>query len=431
MLESKHLQKVQGDQGSLFLHAVQANQQYHGIQPDPEDLKALPSLRVHQQVHEVQRLPAFLGGQHHHEHPLVRLYRQDQQDQQHQDYPVVGRQRINTHHRSRSTRWSLRSRSTSLSLLSSFTKLSLGSRLTICTLDVFSRAGLRSSKASRSRRTDLTTITLQKDRRLRVLGCHQFLSLQAYPAGRGVPEVQQRQQIQVYQEVHEVPEDPEVQHHRAHQGNHAHPVRKQKGICFTLSNKPKHIRWLPLVQGIPSLQAVHGLPEDQVGRGDHPHQGHPTEGTSSTFRTTSTRNTTVTGGTLRKTRHRELQQDQQAPGDRTKNQQKCPENSPLQALVAQVVQVGQGFQGCQAHHLFHEVLPPFLPEDPKPGCPKWPLSQGFIQTSRLLSLNQSTRPGHSNLFLSPAGSQHHPTPTEPFITRRGLMWTKDNPTEVG
>lgn len=36
-------------------------------------------------------------------------------------------------------------------------------------------------------------------------------------------------QIQEYQAVHEVPEDPELQHHRAHQGNHAHPVRKQKG----------------------------------------------------------------------------------------------------------------------------------------------------------------------------------------------------------
>ncbi|TKS77841.1 Glutaminase kidney isoform, mitochondrial [Collichthys lucidus] len=34
-------------------------------------------------------------------------------------------------------------------------------------------------------------------------------------------------------------------------------------------------------------------------------------------------------------------------------------------------------------------------------------------------------PGRSNLFISPAGPQHHLTPTEPFITRRGLMWTKD------
>lgn len=34
-------------------------------------------------------------------------------------------------------------------------------------------------------------------------------------------------------------------------------------------------------------------------------------------------------------------------------------------------------------------------------------------------------PGHSNLFLSPAGLQHHLTSTEPFITRKVLMWSKD------
>lgn len=36
-------------------------------------------------------------------------------------------------------------------------------------------------------------------------------------------------------------------------------------------------------------------------------------------------------------------------------------------------------------------------------------------------------PGLSNLFFSPAGQQHHPTPTEPIITSRALMWTKDTP----
>lgn len=36
----EHLQKVQGVQGSLSLHADQANLQYHEIRPDPEDLKA-------------------------------------------------------------------------------------------------------------------------------------------------------------------------------------------------------------------------------------------------------------------------------------------------------------------------------------------------------------------------------------------------------
>lgn len=36
----EHLQMVQEVQGSLSLHADQADLQYHGIQPDPEDLKA-------------------------------------------------------------------------------------------------------------------------------------------------------------------------------------------------------------------------------------------------------------------------------------------------------------------------------------------------------------------------------------------------------
>lgn len=42
---------------------------------------------------------------------------------------------------------------------------------------------------------------------------------------------------------------------------------------------------------------------------------------------------------------------------------------------------------------FQRLLYLFLTKVPKIGCPKWHLSQGFIQTSRLLSLNQSTRPG--------------------------------------
>lgn len=36
-----HLQKVQAVQGSLSLHADLANQQYHEIQLDPEDLRDL------------------------------------------------------------------------------------------------------------------------------------------------------------------------------------------------------------------------------------------------------------------------------------------------------------------------------------------------------------------------------------------------------
>lgn len=36
----EHLQMGQEVQGSLSLHADQADLQYHGIQPDPEDLKA-------------------------------------------------------------------------------------------------------------------------------------------------------------------------------------------------------------------------------------------------------------------------------------------------------------------------------------------------------------------------------------------------------
>lgn len=37
----EQLQKVQEVQGSLSLHADQANRQYHEIQPYPEDLRAL------------------------------------------------------------------------------------------------------------------------------------------------------------------------------------------------------------------------------------------------------------------------------------------------------------------------------------------------------------------------------------------------------
>lgn len=37
----------------------------------------------------------------------------------------------------------------------------------------------------------------------------------------------------------------------------------------------KNSHWLLWVQGIPSLLAVHGLPEDQVDPGDHHHQQHP------------------------------------------------------------------------------------------------------------------------------------------------------------
>lgn len=37
----KHLQKVQAVQGSLSLHADLADQQFHEIQPDPEDLRDL------------------------------------------------------------------------------------------------------------------------------------------------------------------------------------------------------------------------------------------------------------------------------------------------------------------------------------------------------------------------------------------------------
>lgn len=39
-----------------------------------------------------------------------------------------------------------------------------------------------------------------------------------------------------------------------------------------------YLHWLLLVRGIPSLLAVHGLPEGQVGQGDHPHQQHPVKG---------------------------------------------------------------------------------------------------------------------------------------------------------
>lgn len=57
-------------------------------------LQALLSLLVSQQGREAQRLPVFLGDRHHHEHPLVRLYQQNQQGQQRQGFPVTKRERI-------------------------------------------------------------------------------------------------------------------------------------------------------------------------------------------------------------------------------------------------------------------------------------------------------------------------------------------------
>ena len=55
--------------------------------------------------------------------------------------------------------------------------------------------------------------------------------------------------------------------------------RDETPLVFLIYSILTNLHWLPLVQGIPSLQAVHGLPEDQVGRGDHPHQQRPVEGT--------------------------------------------------------------------------------------------------------------------------------------------------------
>lgn len=148
MCEPKHSQKVQEDQRSLSLHAAQANQQYHGSQPNPGDpralqypksqdrddwvmkysqylaniagdldwmlasvsgtysflwsakinsqaslpLQALLSLPVGLVVREAQHLQVFLKGRHHHEHPLVHLYQRGQEDQQGQGYPLMKRQ---------------------------------------------------------------------------------------------------------------------------------------------------------------------------------------------------------------------------------------------------------------------------------------------------------------------------------------------------
>lgn len=53
-------------------------------------LRALLSLQMHQELHEVQRLPVFLGDRRHHGFPLVHLCQLGQQGQQHQGFPVVG-----------------------------------------------------------------------------------------------------------------------------------------------------------------------------------------------------------------------------------------------------------------------------------------------------------------------------------------------------
>lgn len=50
----EHLQMVREVQGSLSLHADQADLQYRGIQPDPEDLKA------HQDPTESRQRERFL-----------------------------------------------------------------------------------------------------------------------------------------------------------------------------------------------------------------------------------------------------------------------------------------------------------------------------------------------------------------------------------
>lgn len=51
---------VQEVQGSLSLHADQADRQYHGIQPNPEDLKAHrdpTKANSKEQIHNVLVLP--------------------------------------------------------------------------------------------------------------------------------------------------------------------------------------------------------------------------------------------------------------------------------------------------------------------------------------------------------------------------------------